>query len=53
VAEIELAEAAIDSPFHTMDTGDGFDILCPFGNGKIVLINGAVVEGEEEETPEE
>jgi hypothetical protein len=36
-----------------MDKGDGFDMLCPFGGGKLVLINGAIVPGEEEEMEEE
>lgn len=53
LAEIALQEALINSPFHEMDIGDGFDILCPFGGGRIVLINGAIVPGEEEETEEE
>lgn len=53
LAEVALREASIDSPFHMMETGDGFDILCPFGGGRLVLINGAIVPGEEEETEEE
>jgi hypothetical protein len=36
-----------------MDIGDGFDMLCPFGGGRLVLINGAIVPGEEEETEDE
>jgi hypothetical protein len=53
IAESELQEALIDSPFHEMENGDGFDMLCPFGAGQVVLINGAIVPGEEEETEEE
>ena len=53
IAEIELREASIDSPFDEMENGDGFDMLCPFGAGRIVLINGPIVPGEEEETEEE
>jgi hypothetical protein len=53
LAKVTLQEASIDSPFHEMDIGDGFDMLCPFGGGRLVLINGAIVPGEEEETEEE
>ena len=53
MAENELCKALIDCPFREMDKGDGFDILCPFGGGKLVLINSAIVPGEEEEMEEE
>lgn len=53
MAENELCKALIDCPFCEMDKGDGFDILCPFGGGKLVLINSAIVPGEEEEMEEE
>lgn len=53
LAEKELTEASIDIPFREMETGEGFDILCPFGGSQIVLINGAIVAGEAEETEEE
>jgi hypothetical protein len=36
-----------------METGEGFDMLCPFGGNQVVLVNGAIVPGEEEETEEE
>jgi len=53
LAEEELREASIDSPFREMESGEGFDMLCPFGDGRVVLVNGAIVPGEEEETEEE
>ena len=43
-----LEEAGIAAPFHQMISDGGFDILCPFGNNKIVLIDG-LTENEEDE----
>jgi hypothetical protein len=53
IAEEQLKEANIENPFHTMDIGDGYDMLCPFRGNKVVLINGSIAAGEEEETAEE
>jgi len=36
-----------------MEHGDGYDIMCPFGGNKMVLVDGAIAVGEEEETAEE
>lgn len=33
--------------------GDGYEMLCPFGGQKMVLIDGVIAVGEAEETPEE
>ena len=33
-----MAEAGIEDPFPAMIAGKGFDLLCPFGDGKIVCI---------------
>jgi len=53
IAEEQLKEANIGNPFHAMDIGDGYDMLCPFWGNRVVLINGNIAAGEEEETPEE
>jgi hypothetical protein len=36
-----------------MEDGDSYDIMCPFGGNKMVLIHGTIADGEEEETAEE
>lgn len=53
ISDDDLKEAQIPSPFAMMDAGDGYDILCPFGGQKMVLIDGVIVVGEAEETLEE
>lgn len=53
VAENELAEAQYYSPFDNMKNEGGYDILCPFGDGKMVLVNGHLLAGEQNETQEE
>ena len=53
LTETNLAAASIDSPFEMMEHGDGYDIMCPFGGNKMVLVDGAIAVGEEEETAEE
>ena len=53
LAGTNLAAASIDNPFEMMEHGDGYDIMCPFGGNKMVLIDGAIAAGEEEETAEE
>jgi hypothetical protein len=53
LGERDLAEASMDNPFQIMEDGDGYDIMCPFGGNKMVLIHGAIATGEEEETADE
>jgi hypothetical protein len=53
LGERNLAEASMDNPFQMMEDGDGYDIMCPFGGNKMVLIHGTIAAGEEEETAEE
>ncbi|KAF8874313.1 hypothetical protein CPB84DRAFT_1853644 [Gymnopilus junonius] len=48
----ELAEAKYPSPFDDMRKAGGYDIMCPFGEGKAVLVDGRHA-GEREETEEE
>ena len=36
-----------------MDEKGGYDILCPFGGGKVILINGKVESAERDQTDEE
>ena len=40
VAEEELEVGGVDSPFIQMQREGGYGILCPFGNNKIVLVDG-------------
>ena len=40
VAEEELEVGGVDSPFIRMQREGGYGILCPFGNNKIVLVDG-------------
>ncbi|KAF8875597.1 hypothetical protein CPB84DRAFT_1752637 [Gymnopilus junonius] len=52
LAEAELAEVKYPSPFDDMRKAGGYDIMCPFGEGKVVLVDGRHA-GEREETEEE
>lgn len=52
LAEEELRSFGIDPPFSRMETEGGYNMLCPFGNGKVVLISGLET-GERDETEEE
>ncbi|KAG6905050.1 hypothetical protein DXG01_005403, partial [Tephrocybe rancida] len=51
-ARSDLMAVGIDPPFDTMDRAGGYDILCPFGAGKMVLVDGLIA-GERDETEEE
>lgn len=53
VAEKVLREALLESPFERMEAGEGFDIFCPFGGKKYVLINGKVLDSEVDEGEDE
>lgn len=48
-----LEAAGIAAPFDEMIEAGGFDILCPFGNNKIVLIDGLTEREEDEILPED
>ncbi|KAF9536838.1 hypothetical protein CPC08DRAFT_771434 [Agrocybe pediades] len=48
----ELEEAQFDPSFERMQAAGGYDILCPFGGDKMVLVDG-VTAGERDETEEE
>lgn len=52
VAIEELKSHGYPSPFDKMDKGEGFDMFCPFGNHKMVLLDG-LTDGEREEEDEE
>lgn len=52
-AETILADANLEIPFQKMDEMGGYDILCPFGSDKMVLVDGKLELGEAEETEEE
>lgn len=52
-AEQVLREAAMESPFEQMEAGAGFNIFCPFGGEKYVLINGKVLDSEVDEGEDE
>ncbi|KAG6894559.1 hypothetical protein C0992_005594 [Termitomyces sp. T32_za158] len=52
VAEEILKAAKIMSPFEWMEHSGDYDILCPFGNNKMILVDGLLA-GEREETDEE
>ncbi|KAF7968709.1 hypothetical protein HWV62_29672 [Athelia sp. TMB] len=52
IAETELAAAQYPIPFVTMDAGEGYDMLCLFGNHRMVLVDG-ISEGEREEDDDE
>ena len=51
-AENHLVSTGIDPPFDRMQKEGGHGILCPFGSGKIVLVDGLRA-GERDETEEE
>ena len=53
IAETELADAQFPSPFDNMKNAGGYDIMCPFGNGKMALVDGRLSAGERDETEEE
>lgn len=53
LAEQTLENGQMKSPFADMDKEGGFDILCPFGKKKAVLVDGHLAPGEQEETEEE
>jgi len=52
-AEAILQGAQMDAPFARMESEGGFDILCPFGKNKMVLVDGKIDSAEEEEEEEE
>ena len=53
IAEDVLREAKFNVPFKEMEKLGGFDILSPFGNSKMMLVDGTLAVGEREETEEE
>lgn len=53
VAETELAEAQFPLPFDDMEHAGGYDIMCPFGNGKMVLVDGHLSADKCNETEDE
>ena len=53
IAEVALREAKYKIPFEEMEKLGGFDILSPFGNSKMMLVDGTLAAGEREETEEE
>lgn len=53
IATSTLESAGITAPFDNMTEAGGFDILCPFGDNKIVLIDGLKDHEEDEVLPEE
>lgn len=52
LAEQGLRSFGVEPPFERMETEGGFDMLCPFGKGKMVLVGGLEL-GEQDETEEE
>ncbi|KAF8908219.1 hypothetical protein CPB84DRAFT_1744384 [Gymnopilus junonius] len=52
-AEKHLQDASMSAPFSSMELVGGYDILCPFGKSKVVLLDGTLAEGEHQETEEE
>ncbi|KAF9536886.1 hypothetical protein CPC08DRAFT_771425 [Agrocybe pediades] len=53
LAEQVLNEAGINPPFSKMEKEGGYDIFCPFSQGKMVLAGGELLAGEREESEEE
>ena len=53
MAEQVLCEGLLESPFERMEAGAGFDIFCPFGGEKYILINGKVLDSEVDEGEDE
>ena len=52
-AELVLQEAQMSLPFERMIQTGGYDILSLFGQSKMMLVDGTLFAGEEEETEEE
>jgi hypothetical protein len=52
VAETQLSGAGWTAPFDEMERGEGFDMFCPFGQNRMVLMDG-LTEGEHNEDDEE
>jgi hypothetical protein len=52
LASEELEEADYIPPFDNMDAGVGYDMFCPFGGGRKVLLDGLTV-GERDEDEDE
>ena len=52
VAETQLSGAGWTAPFDEMERGEGFDMFCPFGQNRMVLMDG-LTEGERNEDDEE
>ncbi|KAG7085373.1 hypothetical protein E1B28_002936 [Marasmius oreades] len=48
-----LKKAGLYPPFDDMDAVGGYDILCPFGGGKMVLAEGQLADSEVEEPNED
>lgn len=53
IAESSLERLGLTPPFDDMDAEGGFDVLCPFGSGQVVLLGGMLADGEREEDDEE
>ncbi|KAE9401137.1 hypothetical protein BT96DRAFT_938122 [Gymnopus androsaceus JB14] len=52
IAEKELCEGVMEPPFECMEQEGGYDILCPLGKEKVILVSDLAV-GEEEEGEDE
>jgi hypothetical protein len=48
-----LSAAIISLIYKSSSMCDGYDIMCPFGGNKMVLIHDTIADGEREETAEE
>ncbi|KAF8150990.1 hypothetical protein B0H34DRAFT_825169 [Crassisporium funariophilum] len=53
LATQELESARIAAPFASMEAEGGYDMFCPFGQGKMVLVETELHEGERHESEEE
>ncbi|KAF8160309.1 hypothetical protein BJ912DRAFT_1151048 [Pholiota molesta] len=53
LAEQALDAAEVPAPFTSMRAQGGFDMFSPFGDGKMVLVESELQEGERHETDEE
>ena len=53
VAEDELTQAGWEIPFKGMVNSKAYNMLCPFGDDNTVLIDGLLVESEQDEDEEE
>lgn len=49
-AEADLRAADIESPFASMEASRNVDIFRPFGDGKMVMVDGPIADSEQEET---